>query len=159
MNNGEMFRGVPELRIIGNRTEDSSYMVKVAPGPDNYMDPQLPALLTAMQYLCQTEGPFYRGIRGAGLAYDFYMDSRCNEGLIYFNLYRCTDIVAAFGAASEIVKKHLNIEEWSEEFFSSAKSSLIFEYIEGEKTPLALSSTSLCSYYREVPEGFTRQVS
>jgi len=47
---------------------------------------------------------------------------------------------------------------WSEEFLSSAKSSLIFEYIEGEKTPLALASTSLCSYYRNVPGGYTRDI-
>jgi len=85
------------------------------------------------------------------------MDTRCNEGLIYFNLYRCTDVVGAYKVAKEIVVNHLNgVDEWSEEFLTSAKSSLIFEYIEGEKTPLALASTSLCSYFRNVPEGYTR---
>ncbi|OXA50789.1 Presequence protease 2, chloroplastic/mitochondrial [Folsomia candida] len=106
MKSPSIFTTEAELRILGNRAEESSYMVKVAPGVDNYSDPELPILLTAMQYLCQTEGPFYRGIRGAGLAYDFFMDARCNEGLIYFNLYRCTDVVGAFKAAKEIVMAH-----------------------------------------------------
>lgn len=52
------------------------------------------------------------------------------QGLIYFNLYRCSDVVAAFNAAKEIVEAHIkDPEEWTEEFLSSAKSSLIFEYI------------------------------
>jgi len=144
---------------LGNRAEDASYLVQCTPGPTDYLDPELPLLLTAMQYFCQTEGPFYRGIRGAGYAYDFYMDTKCTEGLISFSLYKCTDVVGAYKAAKEIVMNHLNgVEEWSEEFLSSAKSSLIFEYIESEKTPLALSSTSLCSYYRNVPEGHTRRM-
>lgn len=55
MRDAGTFTTKPELWILGNRSEDSSFMVKVAPGPVDWMDPQLPLLLTAMQYLCQTE--------------------------------------------------------------------------------------------------------
>lgn len=55
MKSPSIFTTEAELRILGNRAEESSYMVKVAPGVDNYSDPELPILLTAMQYLCQTE--------------------------------------------------------------------------------------------------------
>jgi Zn-dependent M16 (insulinase) family peptidase len=110
-----------------------------------------------MSALWWNQGPFYQVIRGGGFAYDFYMDTRCSEGLVYFNLNRCTDIVGAYKAAKDIVVAHLDGSvEFTEEYLSSAKSSLIFEYIEGEKTPLALASTSLFSYYRNVPQGYTR---
>jgi len=82
------------------------------------------------------------------------VDVKCNEGLLYFVLYRCSDVAAAYGKAMEMITEKMNgLEGWSQELFTSAKSSLIFEFIEGEKTPLALASTSLCSYYRGVPEG------
>jgi len=68
------------------------------------------------------------------------------------------DPVAAFTVAKEIVCRHLDANVWKEEFLTSAKSSLIYEFIEGQKTPLALSSSSLCSYYRGVPESYTRDI-
>lgn len=153
----EEIKAKPKGMVLGLGAEDSAYLTQAIPGPRSYSDPDLPILLTTFQYFAQSEGPFWRGIRGAGFAYDFYSSAAANEGLIYFNLYRCSDVVGAYKAALDIIKSHLSGEtKWSQELLTSAKSSLIFEYVETEKTPLGLSSNSLHAYYRNMPENYTR---
>lgn len=49
-----------------------------------------------MQYLTQLEGPFWRQIRGQGLSYGYNLYVNLNEQLIYFTLYRATNVIAAF---------------------------------------------------------------
>jgi len=41
--------------VLGNRTEDNSFMVKLARGINDWKHPDLPCLLTTLSYLCQTE--------------------------------------------------------------------------------------------------------
>jgi len=155
----EELKSTPKGMVLGLGAEDSAYMTQAMPGPKSFSDEDLPALLTAFQYFCQGEGPFWRGIRGAGFAYDYYSSTASNEGLIYFSLYRCSDIVGAYKAALDIVKNHLSGETpWSDQLLTSAKSSLIFEYVETEKTPLGLSSNSLHAYYRNLPGNYTREL-
>ena len=153
----EELQSNPKGMVLGLGAEDSAYLTQAIPGPKSFSDEDLPALLTTFQYFCQGEGPFWRGIRGAGFAYDYYSSTACNEGLIYFSLYRCSDIVGAYKAALDIIKSHISGEtQWSEQLLTSAKSSLIFEYVETEKTPLGLSSNSLHAYYRSLPGNYTR---
>lgn len=67
------------------------------------------------------------------------MDAKVNEGLLSFTLYRCTDPVEALKEAKNVIEQHLKPETWTEEFLSSAKSSLIFEYI-GKPRPCPCTS-------------------
>ena len=152
-----MLEKSPQQYVLGLASEESSYLTQAVFAITDFNDPELPLVLSVLQYFCQMEGPFFRTIRGAGLAYDYYMDSKANEGMLYFNLYRSSDLVGAYRTAVETVDNLLTgKEEWSEDLLATAKSSLIFEIIEGEKTPLALASTSLCSYFRNVPQGHTK---
>ncbi|CAG7825781.1 unnamed protein product [Allacma fusca] len=149
----------PQQYILGLSSEESSFLAQGILAITDFNDPELPIVLTVNQYFCQMEGPFFRSIRGAGLAYDYFMDSKANDGMLYFNLYRSSDLVGAYKTAVDTVLELLDGKvEWQQDLLATAKSSLIFEIIEGEKTPLALASTSLCSYFRNVPEGHTRQL-
>lgn len=49
-----------------------------------------------MQYLTQLEGPFWRQIRGQGLAYGYNMYIRLHEQILIFSLYRATNCTSAF---------------------------------------------------------------
>lgn len=49
-----------------------------------------------MQYLTQLEGPFWKQIRGQGLAYSYNMYINLHEQLLYFTLYKATNLTAAF---------------------------------------------------------------
>jgi len=51
----ETFKKQPSQHILGLGSEDSAHLYMVAPGPTSHMDDDLPVLLTAMQYFCQTE--------------------------------------------------------------------------------------------------------
>ncbi|CAL8125775.1 unnamed protein product [Orchesella dallaii] len=147
----------PKGMVLGLGAEDSAYLTQAIPGLLSFDDPDFPTLITTLQYFTQSEGPFWRGIRGGGFAYDYYCATPANEGLLYFSLSRCSDITGAYKTALDIIQSHLSGETaLSEELLTSAKSSLIFEYIETEKTPLGLSSNSLTAYYRNLPGNYTR---
>lgn len=154
---GADVKSQPKCKILGLGAEESAYLIQAVPGPHSFDDPDMPALLTTLQYFSQSEGPFWRGIRGAGFAYHYSSWTSPNEGLVYFTLQNCSDLVSAYKVALEIINSHLSGKTpFSDQLLTSAKSSLIFEYVETEKTPLGLSSNSLHAYYRNLPGNYTQ---
>lgn len=74
----------------------------------NYLDRDYALIDLVRNYLQVTEGPFWRGIRGSGLAYtpSVYLDGECKE--LYLSLYRATDAIAAYETAKKIVLELAN---------------------------------------------------
>lgn len=88
-----------------------------------------------MQYLTQLEGPFWRQIRGPGLTYSYNMFISLHEQLLYFTLYKSTNVAAAFKQFKLITEAHLAPNAtWENELLESARNSLIFELVEREKS-------------------------
>lgn len=147
--------------ICGHGQEDTSYLGMVAPGPSSYSDKDVPALLTTLQYFTQTEGPLYKKIRGESLAYSYNAVTKVNEGIIYFHLYRCHDLVQAYSACLSVIVQHLNTKSnkvWKQDLLVAAKSSLIFQCLDTEKTPLSLAANSMLDYFRMVGGDYMRQL-
>ncbi|ODN05099.1 hypothetical protein Ocin01_01597, partial [Orchesella cincta] len=145
--------------IYGLGSQISSHLLMIAPGPISYLDRQLPALLTALRYFTHLEGTLQKKIRKEAPSYSYSASTRVSEGLIYFQLSHCSNLVDAYRAIVTMYRGYVNKTlKWSEEHFQAAKTSLIFESIESEKTPLSLASNSLLSYYRNVPGTFTRDL-
>eukprot|EP00929_Paragymnodinium_shiwhaense_P095918 TRINITY_DN57241_c0_g1_i2.p1 TRINITY_DN57241_c0_g1~~TRINITY_DN57241_c0_g1_i2.p1 ORF type:complete len:628 (+),score=186.29 TRINITY_DN57241_c0_g1_i2:156-2039(+) len=91
--------------IIGSTTEESNHFSIQAPGLGNFKARDFPALSVGIEYLTACEGPFWRKIRGRGLAYGYSLRNSTEEQTIEFGLYRATDPVAAIEVAAAIVKK------------------------------------------------------
>ncbi|CAL8073041.1 unnamed protein product [Orchesella dallaii] len=145
--------------IYGLSTESNSYLVMIAPGPTSYQDRQLPALLTALRYFTQLAGTFHSKTRGEAPYYFCNAYTRVSEGLIYFQLAHCVDLVDAYRTIVTMYTGYVNKTiQWSEELFQAAKTSLIFESMDSEKTPLSLAANSLLSYYRNVAVTFSRDL-
>merc|ERR1712079_136420 len=153
-------RQPPVHVLTGLGSCESSFLSRTAPvsGLTSPRHPDLPALMLAIQYLTQLEGPMWRQIRGAGLAYGYFMFPSTNKGQLFLSLYKATHPLKAYEEAKRIVMSHMEGKEsWDETLFESAKSSLIFELIEKEKSLGEVVQESLLSSFKGVDREYNRK--
>jgi Zn-dependent M16 (insulinase) family peptidase len=98
----------------------------------------------------------WRQIRGKGYAYGYTMMVKPHEGLLYLVFSRATNVVGAYMEAKEIILNQINKEEWDNNLIDSARSSLIFELIEKEKTIGSVIGLSVISYFQQVDFTYNR---
>lgn len=89
--------------IVGLGSVESAFLFRTCQAITDFNDPDLVPLLLFLQYLTQLEGPLWRQIRGQGFAYGYNIVPRPNEGMLYFTLYRASNVVAAYKEAVTIV--------------------------------------------------------
>lgn len=114
---------ISEGQTLGLGCVEGAFFNHAVPCPIDINSPDYIPLMLFMQYLTQLEGPFWRQLRGQGkfflqiieieiffdlqlthsemnlfkgLTYGYNMFIRLNEQLLYFTLYRATNVVAAF---------------------------------------------------------------
>lgn len=149
----------PKSVIVGVGSVESNYMHQVIRSLDSMTHPDLPAVYVLIQYLTQVEGPLYRQLRGLGFSYGYSIYLSPSEGLMYFSLAKSTQVAAAYNKAVEIVDSHVNEnEEFQANLLDSAKSSLIFEFINREKSAAGKSSQSLIAYLRNLDIDFNKEM-
>lgn len=145
--------------ILGMGCIESAFLYHVAPTTTNFMDDDLPPLLLFLQYLTQLEGPLWRQIRGQGLAYGYSIIPRPNEGFLYLSLYRATNVSAAYKETKTIVEAQLQPDAvWDQTLLESAKSSLIFEIIQREKSVGDVVVQALLFSFKDVPVDYNKIV-
>jgi len=143
--------------IVGVGSIESNYMQQFVKSIDSLDHPDLAAVYVLIQYLTQLEGPLWRQIRGLGLSYHYSISLSPSNGLMYFLLYKSSHLVAAYNKTIEIVNKYLDgEEEFQDNLFESAKSSLIFEFIKREKSAAGKSMQSLIAYLKNLSIDFNK---
>lgn len=142
--------------IIGMGCLESSFFFQSTKSITSYTDPDLPALMLYLQYLTQAEGPLWKQIRGKGYSYNYAIMVKVNEGLLYLIYAKATNVVGAYKETKDIVAKQLEMKEWDNALLESAKSSLIFEIIDEEKTIGNVVALSIFSYFQNVDYKFNR---
>lgn len=121
--------------VLGLGCIESAFLCHAVRCPIKIDDDSYIPLMLFMQYLTQLEGPFWRQIRGQGLAYSYNMFINLPEQLLYFTLFKATNVVGAFKQFKLITEAQLlPSATWENELLESAKSSLIYEFIEREKS-------------------------
>merc|ERR1711990_1075286 len=87
------------------------------------------------------------------------MTINIEHGLLYFALHKATHLAAAYKEAKDITESHLNGEEEIDETeFEAAKSSLIFEVIEEEKTVADAADQSIRYYFQGLPYTHSKEL-
>ncbi|CAD7087874.1 unnamed protein product [Hermetia illucens] len=150
---------IPEIQgtVVGLGCIESAFLFHAAPSINDFMHPDLPALMLYLQYLTQLEGPLWRQIRGQGFAYGYNIIPRPNEGLLCLTLYRATNVVAAFKEAKNTIEAQLAAgAKWDSNLLESARSSLIFEIIEREKSVGNLIVQGLLTTFKNVPADYNQ---
>lgn len=143
--------------FINNLDPQINTHFKFFTGLTDFLDKDLSALLLYLQYLSQLEGPMWKKIRKN--SYGYHLVPKPNEGLIIFGLYRATNIYGAFKDAKEIVEGELKENvEFDQTLLESARSSLIFEIIEREKTVSLLEQQAFLSSFKGVPLDYNKKI-
>ncbi|CAL1201671.1 unnamed protein product [Candida parapsilosis] len=99
-----------EAFLIDMRATESTHLVSVTPIPTDYLHEDVARIALAIEFLCAIEGPFWRSIRGSGLAYGVSMKQNTETGFLSFQLYRASDAKQAWIEARELVKKYASGE-------------------------------------------------
>ncbi|XP_058054864.1 uncharacterized protein C05D11.1-like [Anopheles bellator] len=145
--------------ILGLGSVESAFLFRTCRSISDFNDPDLVALLLFLQYLTQLEGPLWRQIRGQGFAYGYNILPRPNDGLLYFSLYRASNIVAAFKEAMNITQKQIGDHAtWDATLLESARSSLVYEIIARENSIEKVVDASLLSSFKQVPAGYNQML-
>lgn len=132
-----------ECYIITTPGSDSSYMNLITKIPvrdftskDSYM------IGLGIAYLQCVEGPFWRGIRGAGLAYGANSYRNGETGELVFSIYRGADIEKCFEIGRKLVSDFVTGETViDEKMMHGALSSIVSTLAEGQSNASA-SATS-----------------
>ncbi len=137
-----------EANIIAVPGTESSFLIAVTKGPTDYTDEDLPALRLAASYLQAVEGPFWKGIRGAGLAYGANARQSVELGQIGFEIYRGTDGYKAFNTAKKLVEDLANgVTPIDDILYRGSLSSIINSIASRENDYF---STSVKNYQNQV---------
>ncbi|PNF33802.1 Uncharacterized protein C05D11.1 [Cryptotermes secundus] len=145
--------------VVGLGCIESSFLCQTTPCVRDFSDENLAPVLVFLQYLTQPEGPLWRQVRGLGLSYGYSIVPRPHEGLLYLSFYRATNCVLAYKETKNIVNAQVTAgAKWDQNLFESAKSSLIFEIIEREKSVGDIVTQSLLSYFKRVDHDYNRQL-
>ncbi|XP_015108597.1 uncharacterized protein C05D11.1 [Diachasma alloeum] len=144
--------------VLGLGCVDSAFLSQTCSCINDFEDPDLAPLLVCLQYLTQLEGPMWKQVRGQGLAYGCNIYVRPNEGLMYLTFHASANIVGAYKETKAIVDSHISNDSWERTLYDSAKSSLIFEIVEREKSVGDTVSQSLLSYFKNVSHDYNRQM-
>lgn len=91
--------------LITSTTDESAYLVIQCEAPTDPESPDLAPLMVALEYLDCVEGPFWRRIRGRGLAYGFYTSHNLETGRLKFTVSRSNEPLEAFREAAAIVQR------------------------------------------------------
>ncbi|EJT41990.1 YOL098C-like protein [Saccharomyces kudriavzevii IFO 1802] len=114
--------------IITTPASESAYMNLITSIPFNldYHDPEYAIVSLASEYLQCVEGPFWKGIRGAGLAYGAGMLKLCEINSWGFNIYRGADVIKCYEAGKQIVQDYASgALKFDEQLIQGAISSII----------------------------------
>lgn len=114
--------------IITTPGSESSYMNTFTSVPFNmnYDHPDYAAVSLAAEYLQCVEGPFWKGIRGAGLAYGANMVKKPEINSWSFSIYRGADVIKCYETAKLIVEDFANGEQlFDEQMIKASISSII----------------------------------
>lgn len=146
-----------EAYITPMSATESSYVAVVTKSPSDYRHPDIPALAVCCSYLQTVEGPFWRGIRGTGLAYGASLARFPEMGLFMLDIYRGSDPGKALSVAKEIVDDLAQGRtEFESEYVEGAISSLVNSLVSSDSNACSVAANKFCdNHLRKRGPNFT----
>ncbi|EGW29905.1 uncharacterized protein SPAPADRAFT_57410 [Spathaspora passalidarum NRRL Y-27907] len=95
-----------EAYFVNIPAAESTHLMSLTKIPTNYLEDDIFKIALASEFLTAVEGPFWRGIRGTGLAYGANIRRDIETGYLSFSIYRGSDAKQAWLTAKEIVEKY-----------------------------------------------------
>lgn len=92
--------------VVLSPAGESTHMLSLTPVPTDYMDEDIFKIALASEFLAGVEGPFWRGIRGTGLAYGASIRRLVESGYLSFTIYRGADAQQAWLTGKQIISDY-----------------------------------------------------
>ncbi|RCN51300.1 peptidase M16 inactive domain protein [Ancylostoma caninum] len=142
--------------LVGVGGSESSFIYQTCMMDCDWMSGELVPTMLLAQYLGQTEGPLWRTIRGAGLAYSVRLHVRAEQRTISLSLGRCAQPVLAYERIKKCVEEALRTVVESE--FEAAKRSLIAGLVKREETVSDAGELSIIGQLAGLPQDFRKDL-
>ncbi|CUM65039.1 uncharacterized protein PRCAT00002658001 [Priceomyces carsonii] len=94
--------------VVTTPAAESSHLVTSTLIPTDYLHDDIFKIALASELLSAVEGPFWRGIRGTGLAYGSSIRRNLETGYLSFTIYRSSDLESAWLTGKRIVEEYCN---------------------------------------------------
>lgn len=92
-----------EVQITPMPATESCFLTLVTKTPSDYWNNDEAAIAVCCEYLQLVEGPFWRGVRGTGLAYGVNIRKDNEQGYLLLDIYRGSDAGKAVSTTKKIV--------------------------------------------------------
>jgi len=142
--------------VVGLDTTDSGFLRRTIPMACKYTDPDAAALMVATQLYTGTEGPFWREIRGAGLAYGYAIQQRWSDSSQGFILFKSGHVRSAFERALAIIRE--GASRFTENDFVGARAACVFDAIEDVSSVHDAARDAFYGLLRDQPPEWTREL-
>lgn len=97
--------------VVASPAGETTHLISLTPIPTDYLDEDIFKIALASEYLGGVEGPFWRGIRGTGMAYGANIRRLIESGYLSFTIYRGADAEQAWNTGREIISNLVNGKE------------------------------------------------
>ncbi|EFA82260.1 hypothetical protein PPL_04683 [Heterostelium album PN500] len=105
------------------------------------------SLMFLCTYFDQFEGPFFKGLRGAGICYSFSLDIDREKCVLQFNCIKAANIESALKEAKKIVLDIVESGTFRKDWVQTARSTLVFDIAKKEKDITSAMIQQLWSVY------------
>lgn len=95
-----------QAHLVTTSASETTHLISLTPIPTDYLDDDIFKIALANEFLGGVEGPFWRGIRGTGLAYGANLRSIVESGYLSFSIYRGADAQQAWATGKKIIEDY-----------------------------------------------------
>ncbi|KAG9392851.1 Peptidase M16 inactive domain [Carpediemonas membranifera] len=140
----------PTQAVVELPSSESTFVRLCTPSLVQYGfdHPLMPAILLAVEYFTVIEGPLWRDVRGAGLAYGVGINTAPDDGLTTLTLDRCYDGPRALEKCVAVIGSPVDPDT-----LQDARASLICNMVEREESPAAAASELCIDVLRRLKPG------
>lgn len=94
--------------LVSSPAGETTHLVSLTPIPTDYLNEDIFKIALASEILGGVEGPFWRGIRGTGLAYGANIRRMIESGFLSFTIYRAADAQQAWITGKKIIADYIS---------------------------------------------------
>lgn len=128
-------------------SSESSYTYVIGKAPCEYTHPDIAVITVCCEFLQAVEGPLWRGVRGAGLAYGANIYLSVEDGLIKLVIYRGTNSGEAINVSKKLVNDYASgATPIEEHFLQGAKNALVHSAATSGESASMVAVSSFTNY-------------
>ncbi|KAI5949350.1 hypothetical protein KGF54_005585 [Candida jiufengensis] len=133
-----------EAFLINIPATESTQLISVTTIPTDYLNDDIPRISLAIEFLCAVEGPFWRAIRGTGLAYGVSIKKNLETGYLTFSIFRGSNAKQAWIEAQKIVESYSSGEQKIDDLvIESAVAAIINEITNNQESNYESASNKI----------------